>query len=127
MRIQAINQNNSINHKAYFKPNKEFKRIFGNSRALSPDFKKRLANLPNHEIEVLNIGSGFSGAFCTIFNNNTKILNDVNIRDPYTALEEIIISMEKYPNTFFRRYDRIDEFEEITREPKLEEDPKFPM
>ena len=127
MKIQAINQNNNISHKAYFKPNKEFKRIFGESRALSPDLKKRLANLPNHEIEVLNIVSGFAGTFCAIFNNNTKIKSEVSIPDPYTALEEIIISMEKYPNSFFRRYDRIDEFEEITREPKVEEDPKFPM
>ena len=71
MRIQSINQNNNISHKAYFKPNTEFKKLwsvrpkfFGNKLV---DLRK---NLPNHELEILTCEKvagdfvEFCGAHC---------------------------------------------------------------
>lgn len=118
MRIQAINQNNSINHKAYFKPNTQFKKLWSARPKCSGDKLVDLRKkLPNHELEILTCEK-VAGEFIDnklvgnkwvygIFNNETK--KAVGIPVPFESdkshlevILEILLSKHERVQNFFK-------------------------
>ena len=62
MKIQAIGNNhnqNNISHKAYFKPNSNFKKLFGEHisqfKFMDEGGLKKFRELPHHELEIVEI------------------------------------------------------------------------
>ena len=77
MKVQGLNNQNNLSHKAYFKQNEAFKFLYKNANKnelfseIANTCKK---NLPNHELEIatdLFVNNEKSG-LCRIFNNTTK-------------------------------------------------------
>jgi len=84
MKISSISNNNykqnSVSHKAYFKPNDEFKKVWAFRPEEMDSFRPKLSSvkndLPNHELEIIDSGRAVIGEkikdFYLILNNVTK-------------------------------------------------------
>lgn len=144
MRIQSINQNNNISHKAYFKPNTEFKKLWG---ARPKYFGNKLVdlrkNLPNHELEILTcekvagdlvdnklVGNRW---VYRIFNNETKKAVGIPVafesdKRHLEVILEVLLSKHEKVQDFFEN-DPINtlQYETATEPEIILEDPKFPM
>lgn len=58
MKIQGINNQNNISHKAYFKPNAEFKKLWAYRPTNTDNYFNKLRQvkneLPNHQLEIID-------------------------------------------------------------------------
>ena len=99
MEVQTINKQNNIVHKAYFKPNAEFKKLYGNHKVLQEELIKKFTDLPNHELEILKLtkltkGYKFEPSFtCEVFNNNTKKALGIGLHSLTGGLNELLEAM----------------------------------
>ena len=70
MKVQSINNNFNVSHKAYFKPNTNFHILYGleiESNCVNPESVKKVKELPNHRLEILKLSNS---------KNNSKNLID---------------------------------------------------
>ena len=80
MKVQGINNQNSISHKAYFNPNAEFKKLWAsrpmNSETYLKKLKKVKYDLPSHQLEIIDSGRALIDEklkdYYLIFNNVTN-------------------------------------------------------
>ena len=129
MKIQTItNINQNISHKAYFKPNTEFKKIWSLSNKTDYTLSnlKKIKELNTHELEIIDSKRGllennnktFVVDSYTIFNNTTKkslIINTPtqdNI-DPLETITNAILANLK-TQEFFSKDNETDFFENFT-------------
>lgn len=128
MRINSIQQQNNISHKAYFKPNANFKKLFGENVAyykfMDESRIKKFKELPNHELEIIDIirrDSKVSGGAisCTVFNNTTKKALTYNIDKGLWQLEHLMQNFCSLTDQAVRHFfnldmDNIDNFKALT-------------
>ena len=129
MRIQSINNNyqSNISHKAYFKPNAHFNKLFGEQALVSKfsmDTLKKFNKLPNHELEILNIISRDDNITtgkinCTVFNNTTKKTLTFMIsktQERFDTLLEHFCRKDPIIEDFFQKdYDKVVTYISLTR------------
>ena len=127
MRVQGINNQNSISHKAYFKPNAEFKRLWTIRPIKDDGFFNKLKNfkseLPNHELEIIEINrfiidKKVSDTYL-IFNNVTHKSFGVaialtNVKNNLELILESLLSGNDKTKDFFKSTEDTLKFEEIT-------------
>lgn len=121
MKIQSINSQNSISHRAYFKENTLLKKILeqdfkrGWTGDLTLELKKFKSMLPNHELEILHIDPNKflrtdNGSF-TVINNVTKKVKEfyypryMSEREPRIKSIMNIIRKDKDCEHFFDEKD----------------------
>ena len=99
MKVQAINNQNNISHKAYFKRNEAYKML--SNKALLTD-KLEIAkidfykDIPDHELEILKVikNTPIKGfANLQIRNNTTRVIKDWLVPDNADALEFLLNSL----------------------------------
>lgn len=79
-----IENNNNIIFGAYFKENKEFKKLLAKQCMGKPNFNKPelidkfTHSMPPHEVEIINTKEGMSTTTYTFQNNHTKRTVDIN-------------------------------------------------
>ncbi|MBQ4115171.1 hypothetical protein IJD34_07175 [bacterium] len=127
MRIQSINNNynqNNISHKAHFKVNRNFERLYG-EQIKTADFQHMVKlfkeTLPKHEIEITKLREvPFSKMIgCEFINNTTKQVYDTIIpcrTEGITYLTALIGLMKDHP--FFKGADNTeyDCYNDLTKE-----------
>ena len=103
MKIQSINNNQSVSHKAYFKPNAEFKRLYAKSHGVIQNKVERIRNLPHHEIELLGEfrDSNSGKMLYHVFNSSTKKVLQVDVKENNHPLNEIFGAIFSNYWTFF--------------------------
>lgn len=113
MKIQAINNQNNINHKAYFKPNAEFMKLYKNAKkteklADAANFFKE--KVPNHELEILGVLKNpkiLGLAVYEIANNITQKKEKVLINNEEEGLMQILSRFNLYRDSdFFKLEDK---------------------
>ena len=127
MKIQAINNQNNINHKAHFKPNAEFKKLWAVRPQNSENYFNKLRQvkneLPNHQLEIIDSGRAMFDDklkdFYLIFNNVTNKAFGIafTVTTVKNHLEEVFNSLlEKNEKTvdFFKSTWDSSEFVNIT-------------
>ena len=127
MKINPIQQNN-ISHKAYFKPNENFRKLFGHQimvKHCEESLLKKFRNMPNHEIEIVDIiNTGKNLAYgdftCTLINNSTKKTINLFIEKTYhkmdRLLEELTRDNHSWINQFYEKDDKnIDDYMNLTK------------
>ncbi|MBQ4115174.1 hypothetical protein IJD34_07190 [bacterium] len=128
MKINPIPQQNNISHKAYFKPNANFKKLFGEQithfQFMDNAGIKKFKELPNHELEIIDIIRRDSrvsrGAIsCTVFNNVTKKALTYNIDTGMWQLEQLMhhfcqLTDEAVRKFFDTDHDSIENFKALT-------------
>lgn len=127
MKVQGINNPNSISHKAYFKPNAEFKNLWAirpmNSENYFEKLEKVKYNLPSHQLEIIDSGRAFFDEkikdYYLIFNNftNKSFGVAIEVSSVKNHLEEVLDSLlEKNEKTvdFFNFTKDSSKFHEIT-------------
>ena len=78
MQINQINNNQTVSHKAYFKPNAEFKRLCNSGlQSVKPQQIETLLSRPNHELEILGRIIHRDATTFEVFNNTTKRLSNI--------------------------------------------------
>ena len=108
MKVQGVNNNqNNISHCAYFKFNESYKTLYNN--ALKTKYLKKAKidfykDLPNHELEILNIVKhksikGFANI--EIKNNTTKVIRDWFVPDSVMTLENLLKSLWLSKGSYF--------------------------
>ena len=129
MKVQGINNQNSISHKAYFMPNAEFKKLWAvrpkNSGNYIENLQKVKSVLPNHEIEIIESGKTLFDEkmkdYYLLFNNITKkafgvMIAATSVRNHLeTVLECLLEKNERTENFFMSDLDTVN-FIQITRE-----------
>lgn len=128
MQISPIN-NQNISHKAYFKPNAEFKNLWANS-IITDEVKNglsKLKTLNNHELEIVKSGRAIHESekpevidFYTIFNNFTKkaltISKGTKVNNnPLLAVLEGLLYKDEEVNNFYIKDEETDLFEKHTK------------
>lgn len=128
MQISPIN-NQGISHKAYFKPNAEFKNLWANS-IITEEAKNglsKLKTLNNHELEIVKSGRAIRESekpevidFYTIFNNFTKkaltISKETKVNNnPLLAVLEGLLYKNEEVNNFYIKDEETDLFEKHTK------------
>ena len=128
MQISPIN-NQSISHKAYFKPNVEFKNLWANS-TITEEVKNglsKLKTLNNHELEIVKSGRAIRESekpevieFYTIFNNFTKkaltISKGMKVNNnPLLAVLEGLLYQNEEVNNFYIKDEETNIFEKHTK------------
>ena len=128
MQISPVN-NQSISHKAYFKPNVEFKNLWANS-IITEEVKNglsKLKTLNNHELEIVKSGRAIRESvkpevieFYTIFNNFTKkaltISKGMKVNNnPLLAVLEGLLYKNEEVNNFYIKDEETDLFEKHTK------------
>ena len=113
MKIQSINNNYNVSHKAYFKPNTNFHILYGReieSNCVNPKLVKKIKELPNHELEILKLSDSKNNSKnlideidCVVLNNETKQIANINLINwtPFNELLEKIVALKDNP--FFTR------------------------
>ena len=129
MKVQGINNQNSISHKAYFKPNTEFKKLWAYKPSNMEVLHKKIARikngLPNHEIEIIDSGRAAINEklsdFYLLFNNVTKKAFGVAIvvssvkNHLETVLDSLLEQNDKTKNFFESDDSNLVEFDKITK------------
>ncbi len=125
----TINNQSNVSHKAYFKPNAEFKKLWAfrptNKEAYLDKLQKVKSVLPNHEIEIIKSGKTLFDEkmkdYYLLFNNITKksfgvMIAATSVRNHLeTVLECLLEKNERTENFFKADMDTID-FKLITSE-----------
>lgn len=103
MKIQSVHNNQNISHKAYFKPNAEFKRMYTKSHEVIKNKVQRIKDLPHQEIELLGeFKDANSGKMLyNVFNNFTKKVLQVDIKENAHPLNEIFGAIFSNKEDFF--------------------------
>ena len=117
MKIQSINNNQSISHKAYFKPNAEFKRLYAKSHEVVHNKVYRFRGLPHQEIELLGEfkDSNSGKMLYNVFNNFTKKVLQVDIKEHAHPLNEIFGAIFSNKEDFFSINNELkQDFEKLT-------------
>ncbi len=127
MKVQGINNQNNLSHKAYFMPNAEFKKLWAsrpmNNETYLKKLKKVKYDLPSHQLEIIESGRALIDEklkdYYLIFNNLTKKSFGVAIAvgSVKNHLEEVFDSLlEKNEKTadFFKSTMDSSAFHDIT-------------
>jgi hypothetical protein len=103
MKIQSINNNQNVSHKAYFKPNAEFKRLYTKSHEVIKNKVQRIKDLPHQEIELLGEfkDSKTGREMYYVFNNMTKKMLQVDVKENRHPLNEIFGAIFSNKEDFF--------------------------
>lgn len=113
MKVQSINNNFNVSHKAYFKPNTNFHILYGleiKSNCVNPELVKKVKELPNHRLEILKLSNSKNNSKnlideidCVVLNNETKQVANYKLINwtPFNELLEKIISLKN--TSFFVR------------------------
>lgn len=120
MKIQSINNQSNVSHKAYFKPNAELKKLFSREIKyycqLSTKEIDTFTKLPNHELEITEAKSiSLAKVCCNVFNNRTKRANeyvvseDCGLSDLMSQINKDTVLFDEYPmlNSPAKQYRRI--------------------
>ena len=107
MKVQGINNQNNLSHKAYFKFNKPYQTLYNNAlktKYLEKAKENFYKDLPNHELEILNIIKhqtikGFANI--EIKNNTTKVIQDWFVPDSVMTLEYLLNYLWLSKESFF--------------------------
>ncbi|MBO5739280.1 hypothetical protein J6R97_08080 [bacterium] len=117
MKLQVINSPNNITHKAYFKPNTEFKYLWAvrptNMNTMRNKLENFSFNLPAHELEIIKTEILYDGVkdskfIYTIFNNVTKKAKDVILalsgtKNIFESIIDDLLVKNERNNYFFRK------------------------
>ena len=95
MKIQSINQNQNVSHKAYFNQNETFRTLYKNANRneLFLEFANKCKKeLPNHELIVKTEQYPTPGSWgiCRIFNNTTKKITSTIIPNDNRGLIAVL-------------------------------------
>jgi uncharacterized protein YdiU (UPF0061 family) len=132
MRLLEINNQYNISHKAYFRPNTEFKKLWSYAKLenKSSELQKKLidikTNKPNHELEILEHDvtideAGKLRIISAIFNNTTKkalgILQEDNSNKTFIGqIFETILKDNADVQNFFRvDLEHVQNYNNITK------------
>lgn len=133
MKIQSINNNYNVSHKAYFKPNTNFHILYGReikSNFVNPMLVKKVKELPNHELEILKLSNSKNNSKnlideidCVVLNNETKQTANINLINwtPFNELLEKIVALKDNP--FFTRELSVTEkmcYDDLTKDAPCE-------
>ena len=127
MRIQEINNQNNVSHKAYFKPNVEFKKLWGTRPQETEKYFDKLHQvkflLPCHELEIIEAGRSLIDEkmkdFYVIFNNVTKKSFGVSIavtsvKNHLVEVFDSLLEKNEKTRDFFNSTNDAVEFSKIT-------------
>ena len=111
MRIQAINNQNNINHKAYFKPNAEFMKLYKNAKkteklADAANFFKE--KVPNHELEITGVLKNpkiLGLAVYEIANNITQKKKNMLVNNYENGLMQVLSHFNLFRDSDFFKFD----------------------
>jgi hypothetical protein len=105
MKVQGVNNNqNNISHCAYFKFNKPYQTLYNNAlktKYLEKAKENFYKDLPNHELEILNIIKHKFFAIIEIKNNTTKVIQDWFVPDSVLTLEYLLNSLWLSKESYF--------------------------
>ncbi len=127
MKVQSINNQNNISHKAYFKPNAEFKKLWAVRPKNTEDYFDRLRkfknDLPNHQLEIVDSGRALIDEklqdFYLIFNNVTNKAFGVSItvgsvKNHLVKVLNLLLEKNDKTQDFFKSTWDSSEFDNIT-------------
>ena len=114
MKVQGINNQNYISHKAYFKPNAEFKKLWAFRPTKTETFADKLqkvrTKLPNHEIEIIDSGKALIDEklqnYFLLFNNFTKksfgvAIAATSVKNHLETVFDCLLEKNKRTENFF--------------------------
>ena len=129
MKVQGINNQNNLSHKAYFKPNAEFKKLWANRPIMKLEFNSKLLNvknkLPNHQLEIIDSGRTLINEklndYYLIFNNDTNkafglAIAVTSVKNHLETLFESLLEKNDKTENFFMSDLDTGNFQQITRE-----------
>lgn len=127
MNIQPINNQNNISYKAYFKPNAEFKKLWGTRPTNTDDYFVKLRkvekDLPNHQLEIIDSGRSIIEEkmkdYYLIFNNVTNKAFGVaiavtSVKNHLVEVLDSLLEKNKKTDDFFKSTWDSSEFDRIT-------------
>ena len=124
MKIQSTN---NVSHKAYFKPNSEFKKLWGNSdkKYIKETLDKFTYNLPNHKLEIIDSYKYFDDfktrVTYNIFNDTTKKLISCKCNswmdrgNDLSRVLEFLLEKNSETEDFFKVDSTLTDFNTITK------------
>ena len=89
MQVTPINSQNNISHKAYFKPNEAFNRLYGKHyKNFSQETIAKLKNLPEHKLEIVGTRLYERVLEMDVFNTftNKTATYELNKEKPFESL-----------------------------------------
>ena len=112
MKINSIQQQNNISHKAYFKPNNHFNKIFGHQALVQncdETLLKKFRELPNHEIEIVDIicrdkNVSYGEFSCTVVNNTTHKALNLIVEKTYEKMDRILGQLTNNSHSWVRKF-----------------------
>ena len=124
MKIQT---SNNISHKAYFKPNREFKKLWAikphNTEIYLSKLKKVKNELPNHQLEIIDAGTTLIEEklkyYYLIFNNLTSKAFGVEVaadseRNHFVEILDSLLEKNEKTDNFFQISNESYNFMHIT-------------
>ena len=127
MKVQGINNQNSISHKAYFKPNAEFKKLWAYRPIKKLEFDNKLSDvknkLPNHQLEIIDSGRSIIGEkvqdYYLVFNNITNkafglAIAATSVKNHLETLFESLLEKNDKTEDFFKSTWDTTDFDNIT-------------
>ena len=127
MKVQGINNQNSISHKAYFKPNTEFKKLWAYRPIKKIEFDNKLSDvknkLPNHQLEIIDSGRSIIGEkvqdYYLVFNNITNkafglAIAATSVKNHLETLFESLLEKNDKTDDFFKSTWDTTDFDKIT-------------
>ena len=119
MQINQINDNQTVSHKAYFKPNAEFKRLCNRGlQSVKPQQIETLLSRPNHELEILGRIIHRDATTFEVFNNTTKRLSNIILSKDKANLSGLIDKLCSNYGYFDSTSDDIVKFDKLTKPQK---------
>lgn len=127
MKVQGINNQNSVSHKAYFKPNAEFKKLWASRPINKLEFDNKLSDvknkLPNHQLEIIDAGRVLIDEdlkdYYLIFNNVTNkafgiAFAHTTVKNHIETLFESLLEKNDKTEDFFKSTWDSTDFDNIT-------------
>ena len=104
MKIQSINNNKNVAHKAYFDNNNVYKSLCKktNAKNLTKEILGVCAKLPNHELRLITFNSLENTNSYTVYNTNTrKMKNFYDFEKISPSLDQLIMALRTARNSDF--------------------------
>ena len=124
MKIQSTD---NVSFKAYFKPNRDFKKLWGesNKENIKETLDKFTYNLPNHKLEIIDsdksVYGGKTRVTYNIFNDATKKLISWNrirwghLDNDLSRVLEFLLEKNSETENFFKADSTLKNFNTITK------------